>query len=313
VATGVINNDLLRTIGGDINGMSFDLSWSYNGGQGLAGFHFEDGCLPFSHTVFDIQFTTDNVLMQDILDMLQQFSRKTWVYSKLSGIHGIEACTEFFSEEMGTVYIADAPLVARTFIIDPRSISGEALLDVLHQYPGEIVIGDGGHCVTGGALFSIASNFLPSHQLMEYLKAEIDLADLVRRDPTTYLQQRSQGQYLRSFALGARLVYYVFEEQLAGREVSKMLLDTVKQRYMWERVMCSGIEAQLLMDDADVVSTGDIDHQCTQCGLSCVYCMYQPQGEGGLLCALCAKESSGSLMVLSLIPGFIATRLGWLQ
>lgn len=322
IATSIIDNDILRTIGGDISGMSFDMSWSYNGGQGLAGFHFEDGCLPFSHTVFDIQFHTD-----PLLGMLQQFSRKTWVYSKLSGMAGIKACTEFFSQELDISYVADAPVASRTFIINPHSIDKQhPLLGVLHQYPGEIVIGDGGHSVTGGALFSIANNFLPSHQLAEYLRAELDLAAMVRENHSTYLQQRislAQGhppQYLRSFALGARVVYYAFEEQIAGREVPTCILDAVKCRYMLERIMCCGINAQLLMDDADAVSTGDIDHQCAQCGLSCVYCMYQPhgssspQGSSSLLCALCTKAAaaSTSFRVLCLIPGFVATRLGWM-
>jgi hypothetical protein len=319
ITTSIIDNDILRTIGGDISGMSFDMSWSYNGGQGLAGFHFEDGCLPFSHTVFDIQFPTGS---SSAAELLQQFSRKTWVYSKLSGMSGIKACTEFFSQELDISYVADAPVASRTFIINPRSIDQQhPLLGVLHQYPGEIVIGDGGHSVTGGALFSIANNFLPSHQLTEFLRAELDLAAMVRENYSTYLQQRTslaQGQppqYLRSFALGARVVYYAFEEQIAGREVPKCILDAVKCRYMLERIMCSGISAQLLMDDADVVSTGDIDHQCAQCGLSCVYCMYQPQGSVSLLCALCTKAAaadSTSFKVLCLIPGFIATRLGWM-
>ena len=299
------------------------MSWSYNGGQGLAGFHFEDGCLPFSHTVFDIQFNAHepaagSSCMGRLMGMLQQFSRKTWVYSKLSGMAGIKACTEFFSQELDISYVADAPVASRTLIIDPRSIDQQhPLLGVLHQYPGEIVIGDGGHCVTGGALFSIANNFLPSHQLTDYLRAELDLAAMVRENHTTYLQQRislAQGhtpQYLRSFTLGARVVYYAFEEQIAGREVPKCILDAVKCRYMLERIMCSGITAELLMDDADVVSTGDLDHQCAQCGLSCVYCMYQPQGSLSLLCALCTKADT-SCKVLCLIPGFIATRLGWM-
>lgn len=281
----ILKKDLLRRFGKDISGMSWDKSWTYNGGFGLAGYHAEDGWLDFGHHVFDIQFEVESSLTQRLLSVLGARSRKTWVFSKQRGIEGVFAANKYLAERVGKPDLADGMLMARAFVLDPRVVDAE-VFDVVYQHPGEFMFGDSGHSVSGFTLFSMSCNFAINNKLRTYIDYEYAVSRRVREIGEPYIELRSvfnggARPVIRNFSLLSVLFNYVqFESCLPGEVYASLF-----SAYKLEQDMLVGMEfkSDLLYD----VPQGNLGTICFNCGIGCLSNMFLL--DDTLWCVHCIK------------------------
>lgn len=323
----IIDDDVLHFIAPEVNGMSLDYPWSYFGGFGLAGFHFEDGLLHFGHHLMEINFTfSDDIDSLDIkmVETWKRFSRKTWVFSKHNGTKGVLECNKFFADDLGLDNLGDTILVSRMFVLDPRAFKDSDIFTVIYQNPGDFMFGDRGHSVTGFGFISFAWNLALKDYIFDYVKSEKDLARIIRKNPVGYKEQRTLFNLgvepdIRSFTfIGAMRDHIVKGRYGSIPEVEEMLA----RCYVAERQGCIELQAEFLADDEQYAPVSTIDAQCTDCGISCLFAMYvvkhtgkdaeQRQLRCEAVCYKCAqqcKDKSG-MKVVSLLPTFIAKKFG---
>lgn len=129
----VLDCDVLNIITPDLDGMAWNKAWSYLGGFGLAGFHFEDAWFHFGHHLVDIKFTATTPILQVLLNTMARLSRKTWITCTKGGLEGIKAANTFISTATNNEDIGDALLVSRSFVFDPTSIGNNDLFEIHHQ------------------------------------------------------------------------------------------------------------------------------------------------------------------------------------
>jgi hypothetical protein len=323
----LVKSDFISNTNQMIDGMSWKHSWQYTGHQGLAGFHFEDGLLPFGNHMFDVDFSEVSFASpadKAVIDMYTKFSRKTWVHSKLVGVEGALATNKWFANQLWQPSFADGLLVARTFVLDPRLITPSMPFEVVHQHPGDFVCGDAGHCVVGGGLVNMACNFAPFYNLSEYVKREQGLADAVREVHADYLYQRQQFNDI--FILPRRfstigMVSEFFLEWSMGHidivvcpEIEKHMFGVMREVYHREVELGVGREDVKLLDDREVVACGNVGRMCVGCGLVCVREMFSreptvPFGTLPLHCGLCVGLVGGCVVIIS---DYMAYHLGLL-
>ena len=322
----IIDDDMLYRIAPNVKGMSRDDPWSYLGGFGLAGFHFEDGLLHFGHHLTDINFTfSDNIDSLDVkmVETWKRFSRKTWVLSKHHGTKGVLECNKFFADDLGLDNVGDAILVSRMFVLDPRAFKDSDIFTVIYQNPGDFMFGDLGHSVSGFGFISFAWNLAPKDYILDYVKGEKDLARVIRKNPFGYKEQRTIFNYgvepdIRSFTFMGVMRDYVISNRWGTIPVVHEML---AKCYSVERQGCIELKAELFVDDMEYAPVSTIDAQCTDCGISCLFAMYvvKHTGEDAVqrqlrceaLCYKCAKQSKdkSGMKVVSLLPAFIAKKL----
>lgn len=301
--------------------------WTYMGGSGLAGFHFEDGLLHFGHHLIDCSFKFDpdaDPIDIRLLNIWKRFSRKTWVVSKVGGIKGVLECNKILADDMSLLNVGDAMLMSRMFVLDPRDFVDSDKFSVIYQNPGEFIFGDLGHSVTGFGLLSFAWNFALEDNITNYIRAERNMASIIRKSPTVYKEQRAMfnGGFepdLRSFTFINTMLDYVITNR--GDDIIPAVFDKVKLCYTFEREMCSEFIAEFVADDEEFVPVNANDAQCTQCGISCMFAMFvvKQKGKGTkaprlkpeALCHHCVKpyrDKKGSLQVVSLLSTFMASK-----
>lgn len=323
----LVDDDILYKMSPDISGVSWTEPWSYMGGFGLAGFHFEDGLLHFGHHLIECKFSSgDDIDPIDLqmLEVWQRFSRKTWVCSKHAGTPGVLECNKFLADDMGLVDVGDVLLVSRLFVLDPRGFQNSDIFTVIYQQPGEFMFGNLGHCVSGFGLLSFAWNLALKDYILDYVKGEKDLARIIRRNPVKYDEQRelfwgSTETDIRSFTFMGTMMEYVITtrgDDSVIFEVEQML----KGCFRAERLGCIGLNAEFLAGDDEYVPVNKNDAQCTMCGISCLFAMYVVKHTGKdarkrqlrreALCYQCAKLYGGKgLKVISLLSTFMAKKL----
>ena len=297
------------------------------GGSGLAGFHFEDGLLHFGHHLIDCTFNfftdTDPIDIR-LLDIWKRFNRKTWVVSKTGVTKGVLEYNKFLADDMGVASVGDAMLMSRMFVLDPRDFVDSDKFSVIYQNPGDFMFGDLGHSVTGFGLLSFAWNFALEDNITNYLRAERNMASIIRKSPTAYKEQRTMFNGgvepdIRSFTLMNTMLDYVITSR--GDDIIPAVFEKIKLCYTFEREMCSEFIAEFIADDVEFSPVNANDAQCTQCGISCLFAMFvvRQKGKGSkslrlkpeALCHHCVqpfKGKQGSLQVVSLLPTFMASK-----
>jgi hypothetical protein len=322
----IIDDDVLYRITPNVKGMSRDDPWSYFGGFGLAGFHFEDGLLHFGHHLTDINFKfSDNIdgLDVNMVETWKRFSRKTWVVSKHNRTKGVLECNKFFADDLGLDNVGDAIMVSRMFVLDPRAFKDSDVFTVIYQNPGDFMFGDLGHSVSGFGFISFAWNLVLKDYIFDYVKGEKDLARVIRKNPFGYKEQRTIFNSgvepdIRSFTfMGTMRDNFIKNRWASIPAVHEMLAKC----YSLERQGCIELNAEFMADDENYTPLTTIDAQCTDCGISCLFAMYvvkhtgkdaeQRQLRYEAICYKCAalcKKKDG-MKVVSLISTFIAKNL----
>jgi hypothetical protein len=311
------------------NGMAWTEPWTYMGGCGLAGFHFEDGLLHFGHHLIDCTFSywdAIDLIDREMLEVWQRFNRKTWVCSKRAGTPGVLECNRFFADDLGLKDVGDAMLMSRMFVLDPRGFKDSDIFTVIYQQPGEFMFGNLGHSVSGFGLLSFAWNLVLKDYIFDYVKGEKDLARIIRRNPVEYMEQRelfNDGAEtdIRAFTfMGTMLDYIINSSNTKDESIIYEVYEMVKGCFRAERLGSIQVNAEFLAGDDDYVPVDKNDAQCTMCGISCLYAMYvvKHTGKGAkkrqlrreALCYQCAKPSGGKgdIKVISLLSTFMAQK-----
>lgn len=325
----LVDQDILYKLSPKLDGMSWKRPWAYMGGFGLAGFHFEDGLLHFGHHLVNCTFSSKDGLDpidQQMLEVWQRFSRKTWVCCRRGGTPGVLECNRFLADDLGLKDVGDAILMSRMFVLDPRGFKDSDIFTVIHQKPGEVMFGNLGHSVSGFGLLSFAWNLALENYTLDYVKGEKDLARIIHRNSVEYLEQRTMFSGgiepdIRSFTfMGTMMDYVIKNINIDDDNIIFEVYEMVKSCYRAERQGCGDLKAEFIAGD-DEYSPVDInDAQCTMCGISCLYAMYVlKHGKGDrkrllrreAVCYRCAKPFSkkGGLKVVSLLSTFIAKKL----
>jgi len=321
----LVDEDILYKMCPDLNGMAWTEPWSYMGGFGLAGFHFEDGLLHFGHHLIDCTFSYSNdveAIDREVVEVWQRFNRKTWVCSKRAGTPGVLECNKFLADEMGLKDVGDAMLMSRMFVLDPRGFIDSDIFTVIYQQPGEFMFGNLGHSVSGFGLLSFAWNLALKDYIFDYVKGEKDLARVIRRNPVEYMEQREMfwggaETDIRSFTFMSTMLDYIINNS-TDEYIIYEVLEMMKGCFRAERLRCSVLSAEFMAADDGYVPLNKNDTQCTMCGISCLYAMYvvKHKGKGAkkrqlrreALCYQCTKPFGGKdcLKVISLLSTFIA-------
>lgn len=316
----IINEDILYKMDEKLSGMSWYDPWTYMGGFGLAGFHFEDGWLHFGHHLIDYRFiygSDTNKMDIKMLEMWRKLSRKTWVVSKVGGIEGVKLCNRFLADAMGFLDVGDAILTSRMFMLDPRAFKDSDIFTVIHQNPGDFMFGDLGHSVSGFGLLSFAWNLVFKESIPDYIQAERDMAGIIRNQSSQYKKQRAEFNNgvepdLRSFTFMGTMLDYVIASK--PTDVIPEVLQAVKGCYGVEKEKCIKIRADFMAHDAEYAPINKNDAQCTECGISCLFAMYvakatqQRQLPRDIVCCECAIKYGGTFQAVSLVPTFMATK-----
>jgi hypothetical protein len=317
-----INKDILHKVAPHLNGMSWQEPWTYMGGCGLAGFHFEDGMLHFGHHLIDCTFSFfDDTDPNDkqMLKVWSRFSRKTWVVSKHSGTKGVLECNKFLADDLCVSNLGDSMLMARLFVLDPRDFKDSDNFTVIYQNPGDFMFGDLGHCVSGFGLLSFAWNFALDDSISTYIKLERNMAAITRKCSLEYREQRALfagglEPDIRSFTFMNSMLDYIITTD--GDNIIPLVLDKMKFCYTFEKEMCFDLNAEFIADDEEYAPVVPNDAQCTHCGISCLFAMYVVQHKKRhktleAICWQCAQPYKGkqvSLKVVSILPTFMARK-----
>jgi hypothetical protein len=278
--------------------------------------------------MFDVDFSEvsfSSPVDRAIIDMYTKFSRKTWVYSKSVGVEGALEVNQWFADQLWQPSFADGLLTARTFVLDPRCITPSMPFEVLHQHPGDFVLGEAGHCVVGGGLVNMAFNFATFQKLDVYIKREIDMADAVRSCSSDYIYQWQQFNeeftVPRKFSTIGMVSEFFFEWRLGNTRMKlapaleSKLMGVMRDVYAGE--VDVGVGRVKMLDDRDVVPEGNVGRMCTKCGIVCLWRMYPgAEGEhssgGGLLCGKC-RLLYGHLGAVVIISDYMAYYMGLLK
>lgn len=292
--------------------MAWGNSWTYNGGFGFAGAHYEDGWLHGGHHLIDIRFS--DTLHKDLLDTVVTYSRKTWLLFKEDPL----TVNKLISRLWNNPSYADENLVSRIFVLDPRMFGNMPEFSLVHQLPGQMLFGDAGHCVYGSGLFSFACNFAMKDSLHKYMKAEFDMAKVIRPVSEEYLKMRATlnngvEPILRDFVFGCAVVYGYISSCLkqGANKFAKLLRGYLEMIYTFDKA--SSVAGEILREDADKVPVNAADMQCERCGISCVYAKYVIQPEGTGVCAECIKHlglPKAQYKVVPCINTFLAKMIG---
>lgn len=302
--TNVLAEDVLPTIAPELDGMAWQRPWTYNGGYGLSGFHWEDGWMHFGHHMFALAFHASNaldpkqslMLDQQLLSTMYGLSRKTWVFSKQSGPEGILAVNKHLSELHSLDNVADSLLATKVFVLDPRHVD-RSLFTVVHQLPGDYMYGDSGHSVTGLSFFSAALNHCVASSLQHYMRMEYQMSSAVRSaGGLRYLKVRERVSHyssnVRTFVLSGILLGWwlvaCLRSDLSGPHIPQ-LRDAVRSLWNLDK-MIEGPKHVPLITSSDHIPTCDTDVQCELCGLGCISRRYVLDGRG--VCVFCAAPTA---------------------
>eukprot|EP00877_Chromochloris_zofingiensis_P000471 jgi/Chrzof1/10424/UNPLg00350.t1 len=198
--------DILDTISPNVYGMAWKRGWTYNGGQGLAGWHAEDGFLHYGHFLIDIKLTLHDPVQKRLVEVLQKVSNKVWVYSEDRSIPEVLGLNRLVAGIWEKNSVADELLAARSWlrVLDPRIFEGFPGIKIGVQKNGEFVIGGTLHSVLGCGFFSVACNFVFADYISYYIEREKEMATHIRGVTADYRRARkdlADGGSLRSFYL----------------------------------------------------------------------------------------------------------------
>jgi hypothetical protein len=309
----ILHDDILPSINPTLDGMAWGSSWTYNGGFGLAGAHYEDGWLHYGHHMIDIRFSGSQPY-QSLLETVATYSRKTWLIFQQDPLK----MNKLIADMWRNPSYADEHLVSRVYVLDPRKFGTQPGFQLLYQKPGEMLFGDNGHCVFGSGLFSFACNFAMQDSLHKYMKAEIDMANVIRPVSEEYLQMRATFNngiepILRDFVLGCAIAYGYISTCLkqGANRFAKLLRDYLNMIYTIDK--SGSVAGEILREDAEAVPVNAADMQCERCGISCVYAKYVIQPEGTGVCGQCIQYlglPKSQYKVVSCINTFLAKMIG---
>ena len=318
---------MLPTIHPHLDGMSWNRAWTYNGGQGVAGVHAEDGFLHFAHHMVDMTMEIEDQLTRDLVDLLYGLSSKVWVFYVGTGsspAQGALELNEIVSGMLGVESLADELLVSRSFVLDPRVFARDGRFQVVTQKNGEMVFGNAFHSVMGAGFFSFACNVALVGGIQSYILAESAMARAVRGVSKKYLGVRKAMEggvepAIRNFLFVSSMVSYYLDSCLGGR-IGLGRFDSIIKSYV--RLVYGADRARghysvgVCLRDEDHVPVNENDAQCEMCGASYVSCKYvclAPSGglSGEGVCVECAALKGGeALQVVPLLPTAIAKRVG---
>ena len=314
---------MLPTIHPHLDGMSWGRAWTYNGGQGIAGIHAEDGFLHFAHHMVDLVLEVEDQLTRDLVDLLYRLSSKVWVfYTAGEGSpQPAQAALELnkiVAGMLGKEPLADEILMARDYVLDPRVFMGDGRFKVVTQANGEMMFGNAFHSVMGCGFFSFACNVALVGSLQAYILAEAVMAKAVRGVSKKYLAVRKAMEggvepAIRNFLFVSSMLSYYLDACLGGR-IGLGRFDSIIKSYV--RMIYAADKAQyhysvrLCHNDTDHVPVNDNDAQCEVCGGSYVSCKYVDDDGVGCCIACAALKGGQELQVVSLLPTAIAKRVG---
>ena len=318
-ASSLIQQDVLSTINPNLDGMSITSAWTYNGGQGLAGVHGEDGSLHFMHLLLDIRLDVADELNRRLIEVLQRLSSKVWVvYMAGKGTKGVLSLNKEVGEIFGEEAAVDELLVSRQFVLDPRVMAHNPNFQVVTQLTGDIVYGDAPHSVLGAGFFSVAWNLALSTSLKHYIMAEHQLAAAVRAKSTQYMKIRKTinggvEPVIRSFMFIASILYYLKDTSFkTGGSFMGVVKEGVKHVLLLEDNTEKPKSANLKLDDSYDLPENANDMQCEKCGVSYIRCKYVPLGGKKGMCGACAvmQKRKNNWEVVSLFNGLMLKTLG---
>lgn len=331
----ILGEDVLPTIHPHLDGMSWNRAWTYNGGQGVAGVHAEDGFLHFAHHMVDMKLVVEDQLTRDLVDLLYGLSSKVWVFYRglyreqqpaeaalaLKSLQPAEAAlalNKIVAEMWGVESLADELLVAREFVLDPRVFAGDGRFEVVVQKNGEMVFGNAYHSVMGAGFFSFACNVALVGAIQSYILAEAAMARAVRGVSKKYLGVRKAMEggvepAIRNFVFVASMVSYYLDACLGGRIGLGRFDSIIKMyvRFVYGADRARGhLAVPVCLKDEEHVPVNENDAQCEMCGGSYVSCKYVLEGGVGM-CVECVSLGSGQeLQVVPLLPTAVAKRVG---
>lgn len=326
----ILGEDVLPTIHPHLDGMSWNRAWTYNGGQGVAGVHAEDGFLHFAHHMVDMRLVVEDGLTRDLVDLLYGLSSKVWVFyvgsgSSPSPAEGALELNKIVAGMLGVEPLADELLMAREYVLDPRVFMGDGRFRVVVQKNGEMIFGNAYHSVMGAGFFSFACNVALVGAIQSYILAEAAMARAVRGVSKKYLGVRKAMEggvepAIRNFLFVSSIVSYYLDACLGGRiglgRFDGIIKSYVRMVYGADRAR-GHYSVGVCLRDEDHVPVNENDAQCEMCGGSYVSCKYVCSGglggEGVGVCVECAALGLGSgeaLQVVPLLPTAIAKRVG---
>jgi len=335
----ILGEDVLPTIHPHLDGMSWNRAWTYNGGQGVAGVHAEDGFLHFAHHMVDMRLVVEDGLTRDLVDLLYGLSSKVWVFYRghgqqpagaalaltspqpaesLQPAEAALALNKIVAEMWGVESLADELLVAREYVLDPRVFVGDDRFKVVVQKNGEMVFGNAYHSVMGAGFFSFACNVALVGSIQSYILAEAVMARAVRGVSKKYLGVRKAMEggvepAIRNFVFVASMVSYYLDACLGGRIGLGRFDSIIKMyvRFVYGADRARGhLAVPVCLKDEEHVPVNENDAQCEMCGGSYVSCKYVCDGEQGV-CVECAALKGGQeLQVVPLLPTAVAKRVG---
>ena len=279
--------------------MSWERSYGYSGGQGIAGWHMEDGFVPFIHHVPLIEYdwsgickAVDRDLLQ-LLSGLSSLSGKTWVlYKGVAGsteevVTDILRLNGIIGSQVGVTGVVDELLVARRFFFRPEWLAAHDKFMMLHQLPGMTIVSglnavygySFGHQVSGFSMFSFACNLCFAACLVRCLDIERLLSDCVRFGGDAYRKalgvQGHKDVMLRSFVSGCCIVKTWMENPTK----TGWLHDAVS--WLFHRDPFRKYTVQ------EGVLESDITLQCESCGGVCACGVQVRQTGTGCVWAVC--------------------------
>lgn len=329
----ILEQDVLPTIHPHLDGMSWNRAWTYNGGQGVAGVHAEDGFLHFAHHMVDVVLEIEDQLTRDLVDLLYGLSSKVWVFYVGAGAgqpaapqpaEAALALNKIVARMLGVESLADELLVSREYVLDPRVFMGDGRFRLVVQKNGEMIFGNAYHSVMGAGFFSFACNVALVGAIQSYILAEAAMARAVRGVSKKYLGVRKAMEggvepAIRNFLFVSSMVSYYLDACLGGR-IGLGRFDTIIKSYV--RFVYGADRARghysvgVCLKDEEHVPVNENDAQCEMCGASYVSCKYvcvAPSGglSGEGVCVECAALKGGeALQVVPLLPTAIAKRVG---
>ena len=320
-ANNIISSDLLKIVHPTLDGMSFNQPWTYNGGHGLAGTHFEDGMLHFGHHMVDLAFTiaSNQLVTSAVVNAFQTYSQKTWVFYNELGVTGAVGLNKVIGELWKVPskdILVDELLVSRNYVLDPRYFVDNPAFTIAYQKDGDFMFGNAGHSVLGCGFVSFACNFVMPGSIQYYIMAEKLMSDAARATFGKYGARRqllTPNVPLRMFTFVSALIYYYMKK---GGEVSKEIKDWVLLCVQSDKARPHLHNVGTLKDDRDASPENDNDAQCEACGISYVSAKYEVMSgkwKGNGLCCECVAAfgiSGSKLANVPVFPTSVAKALG---
>lgn len=324
-----LRDDFLSAMCPNLDGMAWSRGWTYNGGQGLAGLHAEDGLLHFGHLLLNVKLSFPYEgcldasgslsLHEQLVHVMQMLSSKVWVVSTkhTTPEHVIEL-NKMLGRLTSTKSLADELLVSREYILDPRVFEDLPNWQVITQTNGEMVYGDAAHSVLGSGFFSVACNFAMKGSFSSYIVAERKLAAFVRKAGAAYLEVRKQMNGgvptpVRSFVFTSALISYFLSTCLKFDTYPSFIMSSLRRLYNDDKDKHNRLSFPILINDAHYLPENSADRQCEMCGVGYVIGLYALAGKGVCVDCVLNEQKRKKYSFVSLFNGFLAKMTGILE